>query len=193
MYFSANEKRYSFKTNLRCQTKNPDMETSDQNLSACTANLEYVYKRKMQIIEQHKNSLTPLLNASVEERGPKRYPTVVTRSEMDVYARAPYSKDNDSHLVLPRINKSNEGSQNLEYNKEYEDSQTAGDFKDLNSNVSVRTLNGNKKNGGKTSKSKSQCPRRKSRVVNPGKDLITLHSEEVVTSKYIDKIYKKQK
>lgn len=147
----------------------------------------------MQLIEQHKSSLTPLLNSSVEERVPKRYPTVITRSEMDMYARAAYSKDKDNHLVLPKINKSNETVSNVDYNKEYEDSHTTEDFKGLSSNLSVRTLNGNKANSSKNSKSKSHCPRRKSRVVNPGKDLITLHSENMITSKQVEKVYKKQK
>lgn len=45
----------------------------------------------------------------------------------------------------------------------------------------------------KGNKSKSQCPKRKSRLNKQHQELLTLDSEDVCLSKYIQRIYKRQK
>lgn len=63
----AIEQKFSFRPNLRCQTKLENSDLIEGEFSAGTSDLSFTYNRKKYLIENQNSALTPLVNHSVEE------------------------------------------------------------------------------------------------------------------------------
>lgn len=138
------------------------------------------------IIEQKINhALTPLLNYTND----KQYGYSMISEESQIYQTRDILKMEMS-LHLPSIVKSVENPIEITHD-EYKDNLRPPNA--MSSAGSLRSLSNTRNEQTKASKSKSQVPRRKSKLVKHKQDFITLDSEDACLSKYIQRIYKKQK
>lgn len=139
------------------------------------------------VIEQKINyALTPLLNHSIDnynENGIILEESLINKSRDTINLNVP--------LRLPSIVKSIDSSIELQHDDYIDNLRPPNP---LNTAGSLRSSSNTRNEQDKGTKSKSQVPGRKSNLVRKQqKEFITLDFEDAMLSKYIQKIYKKQK
>lgn len=129
----------------------------DGEFSAGIIDSKFAQSRKKYFIEKQHSGLTPLVNHSLEDSHIKRHPTVITRTDFEVYNMVTESRESDKQLVLPSIIKSPEDTMySHEDNKEYRDVYEYRGKKPMSSKSSLRSIINSTKKVSKKTKSKSQ-------------------------------------
>jgi hypothetical protein len=158
---------------------------NDSNISSWTTDMDLKNKRNYIIEQKINHALTPLLNYNND----KQYGYSMISEESQVHPTRDIL-NMEMSLHLPSIVKSVENPIEITHD-EYKDNLRPPNS--INTAGSLRSLSNTRNEQTKASKSKSQIPRRKSKLVKHKQDFITLDSEDACLSKYIQRIYKKQK